>query len=292
MTKRKTPEDWQELQRAVAEVLVADGYVAEIEKPIQTTRSVVNFDVYAQKSVGGHKTTIVAECKHWRSNVPQVVVHAFRAQIADLGADAGYLISSSGFQSGALEAARNTNIRLLSWAEFLEKFEPEGPPLAPGLRASAQIMSGTVTYHDHHGKLLPWMESKVVGGTVRRSERGGLLIWVESEAALPALQQANAAVGWKGLELHSSADSISTDPASPTPVAGVSEFTTAPGLTGLHPETGEKMTIPFAVKAKLEVSAEAYYEGGVLKGTWTGAAHTSLSPQVVPMQGGFSLRVQ
>jgi hypothetical protein len=54
--------------------------------------------------------------------VPKTVVHAFRTDMDEIGAHVGFIISAKGFQSGALEAARNTNIELLSWDEFQERF--------------------------------------------------------------------------------------------------------------------------------------------------------------------------
>lgn len=288
---RPTPQDWRALQRAVAEVLAADGYAAEVEKSIKTVRSVVNFDVYAEKFVGGIKLAVVAECKHWRNNVPQAVVHAFRAQVEDLGADVGYIVSSAGFQSGAHETARNTNIRLVTWNELLDLFEPEGTPLGTGLKGSAQIVHGKIIYLDQKGTVLPWMSSLVTGGTIRREPNAGILVTIETEAALPGLQEANAAVGWKGFELRTLSDQISGDPAAPTVLTGTIEFTTAPGMEGLNPVTGAKVVIPVAVRARLDVRAEGFLQGDLLKGTWVVAAHTSLAPQTVPLQGSFSIRV-
>jgi hypothetical protein len=50
------------------------------------------------------------------------VVHAFRTVVGDFGANWGFIISSAGFLSGAYEAARNTNVRLVDWDEFQELF--------------------------------------------------------------------------------------------------------------------------------------------------------------------------
>lgn len=66
----------------------------------------------------------MCECKHWRSRVPQSVVHSVRAVIADAGIDVGYLIASSGFQGGSFEAAEFSNLRLVSWEGFQREFEP------------------------------------------------------------------------------------------------------------------------------------------------------------------------
>jgi len=45
-------------------------------------------------------------------------VHSFRTVVTELGAHRGFLISRAGFQAGAREAARFTNIDLMSWSEF------------------------------------------------------------------------------------------------------------------------------------------------------------------------------
>jgi len=238
MTTRKTPDTWRELQQAVADVFAADGYAVEVEKSIRTTRSTVNFDVYAERSVGGHRTTVVVECKHWKENVPQMVVHAFRAQVDDLGAGGGYIVSSSGFQSGAFEASRNTSVRLVTWTDFLAQFEPDGLPLAPGLRGSAELLTGTISFFDRSGALMPFTESKITGGTLRQNPAGGLLLWIETRAPLPALQQSNDEIGWKGFELTTASETLSTDGASPTAFTGKIEFTKPFATSGLNPMTG------------------------------------------------------
>lgn len=42
--------------------------------------------------------------------------------MGDFGANVGLLISSKGFQSGAYQAAENTNLRLMDWIEFQQAF--------------------------------------------------------------------------------------------------------------------------------------------------------------------------
>jgi hypothetical protein len=48
------------------------------------------------------------------------VVNSFRTVVAEQGANRGLLISRNGFQPGAREAAKFTNIDLLTWSEFEE----------------------------------------------------------------------------------------------------------------------------------------------------------------------------
>ncbi|MCB9333861.1 MAG: restriction endonuclease [Lewinellaceae bacterium] len=69
-------------------------------------------DVYAEETIKGRKYSIICECKHWKSNIPQSVIHGFRTVTADLGCNIGYIITTSDFQLGATKAAELTNVEL------------------------------------------------------------------------------------------------------------------------------------------------------------------------------------
>lgn len=123
MITTETPRDWKDLQNKVAEVLVQSGFFnVEVEKKIETVRNSVTVDVFAQEVKFGRTSTLIFECKQWSAKVPQSVVQAFRATMSDCGADCGYIVSKSGFQNGALEAANYTNIRLRTWETFQTEF--------------------------------------------------------------------------------------------------------------------------------------------------------------------------
>lgn len=117
------PENWKEMEKSVAQVLSASGMDAEIQKTINLARGAVTVDVYAQpkKSLYG---PIICECKYWNTAVPQEKVFAFSRVVGDSGASLGLLISRFGFQEGAINAARYSNIKLLSWPEFIEYIKP------------------------------------------------------------------------------------------------------------------------------------------------------------------------
>jgi restriction system protein len=117
------PSTWQELEEGVGQILSECGFSVEVEKRIKTARGWVEVDVYAEEAVKGRCYVVVCECKHWMSGVPQAVIHSFRSVLADFGAHKGYVISKSGFQSGAREAANLTNVELVTWQEFQEAFE-------------------------------------------------------------------------------------------------------------------------------------------------------------------------
>jgi restriction system protein len=123
MITSTTPADWQELQEQVATILRECSFAVEVEKTVRTVRGETEIDVYAEETVKGRKYVILCECKHWKARVPQTVIHAFRTTMADVGANAGYVISSSGFQAGAFATSELTNLELVTWPEFQAKFE-------------------------------------------------------------------------------------------------------------------------------------------------------------------------
>jgi hypothetical protein len=123
MITSRVPADWRALQADVAQVLRECGFIAEIEKKIETVRGSVTVDVYAEETVRGRPNLILCECKLWRSRVPQAVVHGFRNVVTDSGANIGYIVSTAGFQAGAFAAADRSNVRLVTWEGFQAEFE-------------------------------------------------------------------------------------------------------------------------------------------------------------------------
>ncbi|MGV8057766.1 MAG: restriction endonuclease [Smithellaceae bacterium] len=122
MIIEQEPENWQDLQALTAKVFTEMGCMPEVEKKIKTVRGTVEIDVYVQDQTHTPPLILLCECKHWSKRIPKNVVHAFRTVAADFGANRGYIISKAGFQSGALEAAQNSNIVLLDWVEFQRTF--------------------------------------------------------------------------------------------------------------------------------------------------------------------------
>jgi restriction system protein len=117
------PTDWRELQTKVAGILGESGMDVSVERSVPVARGSVVVDVYAEREVDGLPLRMIVECKHWKSAVPKSVVHSFRTVVGDSGAHIGYIVGSGGFQSGSYAAADLTNISLVDWAEFQERFE-------------------------------------------------------------------------------------------------------------------------------------------------------------------------
>lgn len=115
----RSPATWKELQDDVALFLNQSGYHAISPCTIETVRGKVEVDVFVE-SPDELVKKIVCECKFWNSPVPKEKVHAFRTVVQDSGASLGLLISQAGFQSGAIEAANLSNVRLVTWKEFTD----------------------------------------------------------------------------------------------------------------------------------------------------------------------------
>lgn len=118
----KQPEDWKDLQNKVSDILEQCGFKVETERTTETARGKVELDVYAEETIKGRKYSIVCECKYWKSNIPQNVIHGFRTVVNDLGCNIGYVITTSDFQSGSVNTSEYTNVELLTWESFQSHF--------------------------------------------------------------------------------------------------------------------------------------------------------------------------
>ena len=107
------PKTWVDLQNYVCRLLNEAGYKATSPCDIETVRGSVEVDVLVE-SPDELVKKIICECKFWNTPVPKEKVHAFRTVVGDTGASLGLLISKTGFQSGAIEAANLSNVSLLS----------------------------------------------------------------------------------------------------------------------------------------------------------------------------------
>ena len=109
MIEYRPPVTWKELQKLVAQILRESGVETAVERTIETARGEVEIDVWAHDDSAAPPQTYLIECKHWRKAVPKTIVHAFRTVVGDSGANWGAIVSSAGYQRGAVEAARYSN---------------------------------------------------------------------------------------------------------------------------------------------------------------------------------------
>jgi hypothetical protein len=118
----RMPDRWEELEETVAAILLECGMESTRTVTLKLPRGSVDIDVVAKEAIDGIQSLIICECKNWRTNIPKEIVHAFRTVMGEIGANRGYIISRVGFQTGAYEAAEATNISLVTFEEFQERY--------------------------------------------------------------------------------------------------------------------------------------------------------------------------
>jgi hypothetical protein len=106
--------DWREYQNQTAELFRSIGCSAYIEKSVLGVRGQHAVDVLVTRTIYGLEHRWVIETKHWRKRVSKLHVIALKGIVEDVGADRGILLSSSGFQGGAISMAERSNITLSS----------------------------------------------------------------------------------------------------------------------------------------------------------------------------------
>ncbi|WP_437605678.1 restriction endonuclease [Sorangium sp. So ce834] len=106
--------DWSDYQEEAAALFRSMGLDASTNVTIQGVRTKHDIDVVVKSHHAGFDVTWLVECKCWNSRVSKLHVLALREIVADTGADRGILLCEAGFQSGAIEAANLTTVRVAS----------------------------------------------------------------------------------------------------------------------------------------------------------------------------------
>jgi hypothetical protein len=112
------PAEWADLQDRVAQLFLELGCDVTVGERIKLVRGEKEIDVSVRDPQTTPRSVYLCECKFWSRPVPQEVVHSFRTVLSDFGAHRGFIISRAGFQAGAKEAVKNTNLDLLTFEEL------------------------------------------------------------------------------------------------------------------------------------------------------------------------------
>jgi len=111
--------DWRGYQQAVAAFFREQGCTAIVEAKITGARARNKIDVFVTFWKYGIECRWVIECKLWKGHVEKKDVLTLKGVVEDVGADRGIIFCENGFQSGARDATRHTNILLVpSLEEF------------------------------------------------------------------------------------------------------------------------------------------------------------------------------
>lgn len=109
---------WYQYQEEIKDYFQSLGLNAKTNVPIQGIRTTHNIDVCIDFSFIGFDITWLVEAKYWNSKVNKNVVLAFRQILDDIGADKGIIISNIGFQKGAIDTSKNTNVILRTFEQI------------------------------------------------------------------------------------------------------------------------------------------------------------------------------
>jgi restriction endonuclease Mrr len=109
----------RELEDQTANLFRAAGCEAGVRVGIQGPHGRDNIDVLVWFDSLGIPDMWAVECKDKGRPVERVDVLAFQKRVENIGASRGVMVSRSGYQSGALDAADKTNIVLKTPSELV-----------------------------------------------------------------------------------------------------------------------------------------------------------------------------
>jgi hypothetical protein len=115
-------EDWGGFERLI-EDLHRTGTV-NVQRDVTLTGSSGaprQIDVLVTHRTGLYEHRILVECKYWKHKVKRAQVDAMVSAVADLSASKGVIFTTQGFQSGAIEMARNRGVDLFLVRELTER---------------------------------------------------------------------------------------------------------------------------------------------------------------------------
>jgi len=110
--------DWYQFQEDICSYFISIGASAETNVTVQGVRTTHDIDILVKTKYLGEDLTWIIEAKKWKSRVNKLHVLGLRTIADEIGADRAFIISEAGFQSGAYEAAENTNIKLKTYEEL------------------------------------------------------------------------------------------------------------------------------------------------------------------------------
>lgn len=117
---------WREYQEKAAGFFRELGLGAQTDvRGVPGARASHDIDVLVRFNRFGVEQTWIVECKLHRRKVKKADVLTLQSVVQDIGADRGFLLSESGFQSGAVTAARHSNVDLSDLADLRTNAEAD-----------------------------------------------------------------------------------------------------------------------------------------------------------------------
>ncbi|MBA4193582.1 MAG: hypothetical protein C0451_03325 [Comamonadaceae bacterium] len=110
---KHTPLEYEEFVRKVVESLVGVDVFQGREFEGRIAGRKIKVDAsFVLRIAGGADMLVLVECKHYNHRVPVDDIEEFHSKIDDIGAQKGILITTVGFQAGAVKAATGRRIAL------------------------------------------------------------------------------------------------------------------------------------------------------------------------------------
>ena len=110
--------NWRDYQDEVAKLFRNLGLSVETDRRIEGVRTTHDIDVVVRSKQAGIEQLWLVECKKWNRPISKDKVLILRTIVTEIGADRGFMMAESGYQTGTLEAAMSTNITLTSINEL------------------------------------------------------------------------------------------------------------------------------------------------------------------------------
>ena len=88
------------------------------DKHVKTSDGFYQIDVYAEFTAMHSKFKVLCECKKYKNRVSREKVAVLHRKLESIGANKGVLISTSDFQSGAIEYAKQHGITLIKAEDY------------------------------------------------------------------------------------------------------------------------------------------------------------------------------
>ncbi|MCR6523058.1 restriction endonuclease [Lysinibacillus capsici] len=114
-----TPEEFERysLDLLFEQTRNLESLVFEHDKVIEAYDGNYQIDGYIEFTFMGVKYKTLVECKHYKSAITREKVQILHTKIQSIGAQKGILITTSNFQSGAIEYAKIHGIALIQLTE-------------------------------------------------------------------------------------------------------------------------------------------------------------------------------
>jgi len=116
---------WHDYQEEVAEFFRKLGCDVEVDARVQGARAKHNIDVWVKFHRYGFEIKWAIDCKQHKEPIRLEKASALREIVVDIGADHGVLLAESGFQPGAKDVVKSTNISLRTFEELRELAKPD-----------------------------------------------------------------------------------------------------------------------------------------------------------------------